>query len=265
MKAVRIAAACAALAVIVGTWTTVIAGTLPNISGRWYANGLASKPCSLNQSGTSVTLRNEQGINATGSFTDPSTLSTNWGPFTITGHISSDLNTITWSNGTYWTRTPTSGPTPRPTPTATPGPHGLPLEQTNYPGAAPPIRVFGAWAAQTYDRTAGFLCFSFENKANVAATVVRFEFDLLDKHGQAMQLLHLDRKGTFSPNIEIHGSHNVSEYEALGGPRGYRDNCVSWRAQNGSERKAYARARSAVYRIDRIDFTDGTQWPAAPQ
>lgn len=260
MKRAKIAALIAVLTVVFGLWTTVRAGTLPNISGRWYANGKASKPCSLSQSGTSVSLRNESGISASGTFTDPSTLSTYWGPVNITGHISNDLSTITWSNGTYWTRTPNGGPAPAPT--GTPGPHSLPFAQVTPHGTAPPVRVFGAWAAQTYDGSAGFACFAFENKSNVAATLVRFEFQLLNKNGVGIEDLHLDRKGTFSPNIEIHGSHNVMEYTALGGPRGYRDNCVSWQASVARDRKRYARVRSATYRIDRIEFADGTQWPS---
>jgi hypothetical protein len=95
---------------------TAHAGTLPDIEGKWYAQGNASKPCHITQSGLNVSLVNEVGDKATGTFADPSTLSTSWpdwhnsqgaGPrSTYVGHISNDLMTIHWSNGTYWTRHP---------------------------------------------------------------------------------------------------------------------------------------------------------------
>jgi hypothetical protein len=99
-----------------GALATACAGTLPDIEGTWYAQGHASKTCHISQSGLNVSLVNELGDKATGTFSDPSTLSTSWpdwhnshgaGPrSTYTGHISSDLMTIRWSNGTYWTRHP---------------------------------------------------------------------------------------------------------------------------------------------------------------
>lgn len=100
-------------AYVFGIATSANAGTLPDISGRWYAQGEHSKPCHIAQSGSNVTLTNEAGSRATGEFTDPSTLSTSWptipGMNTISryhyvGHISHDLTTIHWSNGTFWTR-----------------------------------------------------------------------------------------------------------------------------------------------------------------
>jgi hypothetical protein len=110
-----IAAALVALYVF-GTLTTAYAGTLPDISGTWYAQGSASKRCHIEQSGLNVSFTNEIGDHAHGVFGDPSTLSANWpdwhnsmnaGPrTTYIGHISSDLTVIRWSNGTYWTRHP---------------------------------------------------------------------------------------------------------------------------------------------------------------
>jgi hypothetical protein len=95
------------------------AGTLPDITGTWYAQGDHSKRCHIEQTGTSVTLRNEIGQRASGTFTDPSTLSTEWPMSTIsdmgpkqriTGHISNDLTEIRWSNNTFWTRPGSSVP-----------------------------------------------------------------------------------------------------------------------------------------------------------
>lgn len=114
-RASTIAAALAALCVIIAL-APAYAGTLPDISGTWYAQGNASKPCHIEQSGLNVTLVNEIGDRAHGVFADPSTLSASWpdwhnsmnaGPrTTYTGKISSGLNVIHWSNGTFWTRHP---------------------------------------------------------------------------------------------------------------------------------------------------------------
>jgi hypothetical protein len=113
MKIARIVAVCAGLAIAFGMWTKVCAGTLPDISGTWYANGNPAAPCHISQSGTSVSLTNEQGRTASGSFVDPSTLSTDWGLLNggqITGTVSNDLRTIRWGNGTYWSRRQNTAP-----------------------------------------------------------------------------------------------------------------------------------------------------------
>ncbi len=109
------AAAGMSLAVFFASGALGFAGTLPDITGTWYGNGHATRRCQISQSGSSVSLTNEQGATASGTFTDPSTLSTSWTIFgggNVTGRISGNLQTITWSNGTYWTRSPE---------TATPG------------------------------------------------------------------------------------------------------------------------------------------------
>ncbi len=101
------------------TLTAARAGTLPDISGAWFPNGNPTILCRISQSGSSVSLTDEHGATATGTFTDPSTLSTARGGKQITGTISSDLQTITWSDGAYWSRasepsTPEATPTPAP-------------------------------------------------------------------------------------------------------------------------------------------------------
>lgn len=120
MNAIRISKFAAMLVAlyVFGTITAAYAGTLPDIEGTWYAQGNAAKRCHITQSGLNVSFTNEIGDRAHGQFTDPSTLSASWpdwhnsmgaGPrSTYVGHISSDLNTIRWSNGTYWTRHPHS-------------------------------------------------------------------------------------------------------------------------------------------------------------
>jgi hypothetical protein len=118
MKFLRLSAIAAALVAlyVFGAVAATYAGTLPDIEGTWYAQGNPSKPCHISQSGLNVSFTNEIGDRAHGTFTDPSTLSASWpdwhnsmgaGPrSTYTGHISSNLMVIHWSNGTYWTRHP---------------------------------------------------------------------------------------------------------------------------------------------------------------
>ena len=82
------------------------AGT-PNLTGTWYQGGDRSKPCFILQRGDSLTLTNERNQVATGSFVQPNQLTTRWYPsLQIEGHISGSLQTIFWSNSTYWTRMP---------------------------------------------------------------------------------------------------------------------------------------------------------------
>ena len=116
IRLVMTVAAAVVAVYVFGSFAAAYAGTLPDIEGTWYAQGNASKRCHIEQSGLNVSFVNEIGDRAQGKFTDPSTLSASWpdwhnsmnaGPHsTYTGHISSDLNTIRWSNGTYWTRHP---------------------------------------------------------------------------------------------------------------------------------------------------------------
>jgi hypothetical protein len=78
-------------------------GTL-NLSGNWYPNGNRSLQCSIQQRRGNLTLQNEGGVRASGSFTSKRQITTNWQGTTITGSVSSDGNRINWNNGTYWIR-----------------------------------------------------------------------------------------------------------------------------------------------------------------
>lgn len=81
MKTEKIVAICLSLATAFGIWTNAHAGTLPDISGTWYANGNRAARCSISQSGDSVSLTNDQGATATGRFVNAGTIATNWGYF----------------------------------------------------------------------------------------------------------------------------------------------------------------------------------------
>ena len=272
VKIARIVALCASSIVVFGVLTEVRAGTLPNISGGWYAGGDGSKHCHINQSGSSVSLTNERGATATGSFVDPSSLTTNWGPFgggQITGHISNDLRTITWSNGTYWKRSGavsygsvssgsvSSGSAP--VAVATPKPYRY-LDWTKVEGPRAPIEFVDGWAVVNRNGRGAFACVSFKNTSSVTATQIRFDFPLFDGRKDVVGTAHLDRKGTFSPNVEIHGWHSAAAWVDGQGHRGYYDNCVV-RSVSEEERLAYSHLHYYSIRIERIDYADGTTWP----
>jgi hypothetical protein len=76
----------------------------PNLNGRWYPNGNRSLSCSIQQRRGNLTLQNESGDRATGSFNGKWSVTTNWQGTSIAGTISRDGNRIDWSNGTYWIR-----------------------------------------------------------------------------------------------------------------------------------------------------------------
>jgi hypothetical protein len=76
----------------------------PNLNGNWYPNGNRSMQCSIQQRRGNLTLQNESGQRATGSFNGKWNISTNWQGTRINGTISRDGNRINWDNGTYWIR-----------------------------------------------------------------------------------------------------------------------------------------------------------------
>jgi hypothetical protein len=76
----------------------------PNLNGNWYPNGNRAMSCSIQQRRGNLTLQNESGQRATGSFNGRSHLSTNWQGTMIGGTLSRDGNRINWDNGTYWIR-----------------------------------------------------------------------------------------------------------------------------------------------------------------
>ncbi len=79
-------------------------GRRPNLDGTWYRDGNRSLRCSIRQKKGNLTLKNEVGQTATGSFADSRRITTSWSGQRIDGTISSDGNRIDWDNGTTWTR-----------------------------------------------------------------------------------------------------------------------------------------------------------------
>jgi len=75
-----------------------------NLTGNWYPNGNRSMQCSIQQRRGNLTLQNENGQRATGSFNGKWNISTNWQGTRINGTVTRDGNRINWDNGTYWIR-----------------------------------------------------------------------------------------------------------------------------------------------------------------
>jgi len=79
-------------------------GRRPNLDGTWYRDGDHSLRCTIRQKKGNLTLKNEVGQTATGTFDSSRRITTNWSGERIDGTISSDGNTIEWDNGTSWSR-----------------------------------------------------------------------------------------------------------------------------------------------------------------
>ncbi len=236
------------------------AGTLPDISGTWYAGGDRSKRCEIQQSGLTLTLRNEDGWKATGTFLNPSEISTKWGSFgstTVVGRISGDLQTIRWSNSTYWTR---GGARPQPTASPTPNPYRViqlaSRSLENRPQGK--IALLGGWAAVKRDGHGAVVCISFKNEAALAATRVVFQFAILGRSGNDLGNLELDRHGTFSPGIGINGWPSLSEWQSGVGHKGYGDNCKV--LNSGVAALPLLSAHAASFEVTRVEYADGSSW-----
>jgi hypothetical protein len=247
---------------LVSSWSPapVHAGTLPDISGTWYSGGDRSKRCRIEQSGTSLTLRNEDGWTATGKFVNPSEITTTWGSFgsrtTVTGRISGDLQTIRWSNSTFWTR---GGGGPEPTATPNPYREIRLASQTLENKPQGKIALLGGWAAVKRDGHGAIVCVSFKNEAAVAATRVVFRFAILNRSGDELGKLELDRSGTFSPGININGWGSLSDWQGGVGHKGYGDNCKMLSSNVAA--LPLLSAHTVTYEVTRVEYADGTGWP----
>jgi hypothetical protein len=180
----------------------VRAGTLPDISGRWHANGNSGAVCHITQSGTSVSLVNQNGVRATGNFDSPSTLSTDWGVFNggrITGTISGNLRKINWSNGSYWTRANPApiGPAPAPTPVP------LRVNTRIADNHSNPVYIFAASLTNGSQPFTYQQCVSFRNITTKVVTEVEFQFVVTDYRGDVEANFDWLDKGTFTPPVNI--------------------------------------------------------------
>lgn len=231
----------------------IVAGTLPDISGTWYAQGDPSKRCHISQSGRNVTFVNEQGTRATGTFRDPSTLSANWSFVPIAGNISGDLRTIHWSNGTYWVRasgggsyasgnyssTPQYVATPKPTPT----PLRMDVDVYVNQNDTSPIHIYGTLLYYLFYEEGGRgaarwkQCLWFRNVSTKVAKEVRFYGPVLDHKGAVEEELSFHDSGTFTPPVKID------------------DHC--WQNTLWTNVKRLTRQN---LRVSAVTFEDGTVW-----
>lgn len=257
-----------ALAVFLAAATFVVAissatraGTLPDITGTWYFGGDHFKRCRIEQSGLSVTLTNESGQTGRGMFVNSTTLSTTWSGVQITGNISSDLQTIRWSNGTYWTRG-TGGTLPAPT--ATPNPYrSIRFASPTLEGTSQgKIALLGGWAAVKHNGQGAVVCVSFKNEAAVTATRVVFQFTIFGRSGVSLGELELDRRGEFSSGTDINGWNSLSDWQGGVGHRGFNDNCKVLDRNVASQ--PLLSAHSVTYAVTRVDYADGTSWTPPP-
>lgn len=250
---VCLASLAAAIVIIFSSSGPIIAGTLPNISGVWYAGGSPAARCSISQSGASVTVTNQQGRTASGSFSDSTTLETDWsssGGGRITGTISSDLRRINWSNGSFWVResnfTPRNLSVSSATVTAAPAtpepPERLRIQSyvvKNY--NAVPIHLYKVWLGNAsasqgrrYEQ-----CVWFRNVSTKVATSVDLSF-VVERHSGTVEADFgaVDR-GTFTPPVNIN------------------DHC--WVGHLWSDRVVRLMAREVVT-VKRVTFADQTSW-----
>lgn len=250
---VCLASVAAAIVLILCASSPITAGTVPNISGVWYANGSPAARCSISQSGASVTLRNQQGRTASGSVSGSSTLETDWGASGgghITGTISSDLRRINWNNGGFWVRE-SENFTPRyvsvssasaTTAPATPEPERLRIQSyivKNY--NAVPIHVYKAYLGNAnashgrrYEQ-----CVWFRNVSTKVATSVEFSFVVESHSGMVEADFGGSDQGTFTPPVNID------------------DHC--WFGHLWSDRAVRLMSREVVT-VKRVTFADQTSW-----
>lgn len=162
-------------------------------------------------------------------------------------------------------RNPANVPPATPAPTPTPNPYrSLEFGSPTIGGyTAGKITVFGGWAAVERNGRGARACISFKNTDTRTATRVLFQFPISDKSGTAITDLELDRRGTFSPEVDILGWSTLEDWQN-GQHRGYSENCTS--ISTGVAALPLLSARSATYRILRVEYADGTSWvaPATP-
>ena len=148
-----------------------------------------------------------------------------------------------------------------PAATATPNPwRDLKLASATLGGGTPAsnIVLLGGFAAAKLDGTSAKACVSFKNVAPMAAVRVLFSFPLLDSGGNVVATLKLDRKGLFSPNVDIASYQSLSDSQGFGN-RNYADNCAT--VTNAVAAVPILTARFATYRVTRVEYADGSAWP----
>jgi hypothetical protein len=158
----------------------------------------------------------------------------------------------------------TSSPKPTASPTPTPNPYRSLHFGAPTLGGTPPgnIAVFNGWVAVKRDGRGAHACISFKNEGSLTATRLLVDFLLMNHAGSQVATLTLDRRGTFSPSVEIHGWKDLQSWQS-GTNRGYDENCIG--LKQGMAAFPLLSARTATYRITRVEYANGTDWsPASP-
>ncbi len=114
------------------------------------------------------------------------------------------------------------------------------------------IVVLGGFAAAKRDGKAAIVCLSFKNQSQQVARRVLFEFALLGPQGREVGTLELDRRGEFSPGVDINGWQSLGEWQGGVGHRGYGDNCTF--VEQGVASTPLLRAESVSYRVVDVEY-----------
>ena len=83
-------------------WARCFSGAVPNVGGTWQSSGGGT--ATIDQRGQSLYIKSSGGQSASGSFTGKTALIALWDGKTITGTLSQNRKSISWSNGFTWTR-----------------------------------------------------------------------------------------------------------------------------------------------------------------
>jgi hypothetical protein len=156
-----------------------------------------------------------------------------------------------------------AGSTPSPSPSPSPTPN--PFRSLNFASATlnqgpeGHIEVIGGFAAAKRDGKAAIACVSFKNTATLVVRRVVFDFSLMGPRGRELGSLQLDRRGEFSPGIDINGWSSLSAWQGGVGHRGYGDNCTL--LQQGVASAPILQAAAIVYRLRRVEYADGSIFP----
>ncbi len=151
-------------------------------------------------------------------------------------------------------------PTPSPAPTPTPNPYrSLDFAAATLGAASGPISVLGGFGAVRRDGKGAVVCVSFKNTGAAPARRVVFEYALEGARGRQLATLQLDRRGEFTPGIDIHGWSSLSAWQGGVGHRGFGDNCTT--LQQDVSAAPLLHAASIIFHVTGVEFTDGTVWP----
>jgi hypothetical protein len=182
-----------------------------------------------------------------------------WG---ATGTLGPDGRKIFWSDGSVWERQiygtafcATSAPPPPP-------PYFY-LSGRGYVSGGAPIAQISSFDAIRNDGTSGLGCITFKNTSSVKVTRIVFYWSMGKSTDDIEDEGTLDRRGEFSPGVEIHGWHSVAEWQSGQGHRDYRQNCIYWKPDNATQARAYPHLRRYGISVKSVEFADGTTWPAA--